>query len=82
MVDTPILNEKIKLSGLKKKYLAERLNLSHTSLNYKISGKNAFTVPEMVQLSNILGLSYAEIYEIFIKPNMSERQNVTDEDND
>ena len=48
------INELLKKSGLKKKYIAEKLGITPTTLSAKLSGKSAFTKPELFMLESIL----------------------------
>lgn len=48
------INELLKKSGLKKKYIAEKLGITPTTLSAKLNGKSAFTKPELFMLESIL----------------------------
>ena len=48
------INELLKKSGLKKKYIAEKLGITPTTLSAKLSGKSVFTKPELFMLESIL----------------------------
>ena len=57
LVDTKLLEKIIKESGLKKKRIAELLNLSPYSLSKKIRNENEFLLSEIACLCSILHLS-------------------------
>lgn len=68
MTDTKRLNDIIKERGLKKKYLAQQLNLSAYGLARKIDGKSDFRTGEVVALCDILGITKTtDKYDIFFK---------------
>lgn len=48
------INELLKKSGLKKKYIAEQLGITPTTLSLKLNGKGSFTKPELFMLESIL----------------------------
>lgn len=48
------INELLKKSGLKKKYIAARLGITPTTLSLKLSGKSSFTKPELFMIEAIL----------------------------
>lgn len=59
MTDIIELEKKIKESGLKKKYIAESLNLSRQGFKNKCDGKNPFTTREVVTLCKLLSITKA-----------------------
>ena len=65
MVDKKELEEAIKNSGKKRNYLAEKLNISSTSLYNKLNGITEFTAREMFVLSDELDLSEQDSKKIF-----------------
>lgn len=65
MIDTILLRTKIKESGFKMKYLAQKLDLSEYGFVLKIDGKNEFKVSEIKRLVAILNLSAKEKDQIF-----------------
>lgn len=68
MVDTQLLEEKIKSSGRKKTYLAERLGISIQNLKLKIDGKSDFKTNEVGVLCQELGINrLSEKEKIFFK---------------
>ena len=69
MTDTVRLKEKIKSSGLKMKYIAERLGLSTYGLRLKIENKSEFKTSEVAALCEILHITALEEKEaIFFAP--------------
>lgn len=66
MTNTDMLNEKIDFSGLKRKFIANVLGISISSLANKIYNRTEFTVPEMDKLSTLLNLSDKEKSKIFL----------------
>lgn len=67
-INTDLLMEKIRESGLKIKYIAKRTGLSVQAFNPKVKGKRAFTQPEIVSLASTLNLSPGEVMQIFFNP--------------
>ena len=68
MTDTDALNQIIDESGLKRKYIAEQLNLSAFSLAKKINNENEFKPSEIVALCNILNIrSMKKRMDIFFR---------------
>lgn len=65
MIDLELLNETINNSGLKRKYLAEQINLSRYGFSKKLSGENEFKLSEVTTLSELLNLSPEKRDSIF-----------------
>ena len=59
------LNEIIKIRGVKKEYLANKLGISRVSFSYKLNGKSRFTVDEALILAALLELTYEEFKDVF-----------------
>lgn len=57
MTDTLYLEDLIKLKGLKKGYLAERLSISRQALYLKINNESEFTATEINVLCEELGIT-------------------------
>jgi ribosome-binding protein aMBF1 (putative translation factor) len=57
MVDTQLLEEAIKSSGIKKSYLADKLGISIQSLRLKVKGKSDFKTDEASILCQELGIT-------------------------
>lgn len=66
MTNSKLLKEKIRDSGYKFLFLAEKMGLSRQGLYLKVNGTNDFTVPEMIKLCDLIGIdSLEEREEIF-----------------
>ena len=66
MTDTKLLKDKIKSSGLKLGYIAEKCGLTRQGLYKKIIGKNQFTQNEIKILSDVLSIEpVVEMRSIF-----------------
>ena len=65
MVDTALLKDSIKMSGLKLSYIAEQLGLSRQGLANKLRGDRRFTVNEVYDLRRLLGLTAGQAERIF-----------------
>ena len=59
MTNTKLLNEKILESGLKKKFIAEKLGLSTYGLQRKIENRSEFKASEISILCDLLGIRTA-----------------------
>ena len=57
MVNTELLKEKIKASGLKIEYIAEQLGVSRQSFYNKANNRVEFTSSEVVTVCNILSIT-------------------------
>lgn len=60
MTNTEALNDIIEKSGLKKKYIAERLGLSSYGMQRKIENVNEFKSTEIAALCKLLGINSLE----------------------
>ena len=65
MTDTKELHQRIEASGLKYKYIAQKLGITAYTLQLKIDNDNEFKVSEVDALSALLGLSLREKDAIF-----------------
>ena len=54
-IDNEKINEAIKRSGLKKKWIAEQLDITYNSLRRKLKGEINFSKLELEKLNSILG---------------------------
>lgn len=71
MTNTDRLNEVIKMSGLKKKWIAEKLGLSYFGLQKKIDNENEFKAGEIKKLCELLAItSLKSRDEIFFAENV------------
>lgn len=66
MVKTDELISRINDKGLKMKFIATTLGISVTSLWRKIRGMTDFRGSEIAKLSEILGLSSADVNRLFL----------------
>ena len=53
-IDNEKINEAIKKSGLKKKWIAEQLDMTYNSLRRKLKGEINFSKLELEKLNSIL----------------------------
>ena len=53
-IDNEKMNEAIKKSGLKKKWIAEQLDITYNSLRRKLKGEINFSKLELEKLNSIL----------------------------
>ncbi len=58
-----ILNKKIDESGVKNKYIAEKLGVSEQYISLILSGKRKLTADKVIAISQVLGIDY----RIFLK---------------
>lgn len=66
-VDYCKLNDDLRKKGLKKSYIAQKLNLSEPSLSRRLNGINEWRVSEVEKLSNLLGYDSCTRDSIFFK---------------
>lgn len=57
MVDTQYLENKIRESGKKKEYLAQKCGITRQSLTSKLRNKSTFTVDQVSALCRELGIT-------------------------
>lgn len=65
LTNTKLLLLKIKSSGLKIGFIADKMGLSRATLSYKINNHSDFKAGEIAMLRNILRLSQDEQEAIF-----------------
>lgn len=65
MTNTVLLERKIRESGLKRSYLAQKLKLSYYGLQRKIQGKSEFKTGEVQILCEELSINSDEMRVIF-----------------
>ena len=66
MTDTVLLKQRIKDSGLKLQFIAEKMGISRYTLTMKINNDSEFTTSEVESICNILGIdSLTERNDIF-----------------
>lgn len=66
MIDTK-LNRYIQARGLKSGYIASQLGITYQGFHKKMTGQSSFTAQEALQLKKLLGISEADMIEIFAK---------------
>lgn len=71
MVNSIELNKFIKKSGLKRIYIAKKLNISAMALRNKINNITEFKPSEIIALKTMLSLSNEDIQEIFFANNVA-----------
>lgn len=65
LTDTKRLREKIKESGIKHTFIADKLGISRQSLSRKLEDGSDFKISQMFILKDMLHLSAREAREIF-----------------
>ena len=72
MVNTPYLEEKIRLSGKKKQFLADKIGCTRQYLMMKVRNKAEFNLKEVGILCSELGISTSkEKNTIFFAPDVT-----------
>lgn len=71
LVNSIELNKFIKKSGLKRIYIAKKLNISAMALRNKINNITEFKPSEIIALKTMLSLSNEDIQEIFFANNVA-----------
>ena len=71
MLNSFLLKEKIKESGMTIKAIAEKIGMTRETLYNKISGKSEFTASEIVALSEVLRLSKEDRDYIFLNKKLN-----------
>ena len=65
-MDGTRLETMIKESGYKKQYIAERLGITSTGLNYKLQGKTDFKLREAIMIKMLLNMPDKVFFDVFI----------------
>lgn len=65
MINYKKLNDKVKNSGLKKSYIAQKLGLTPYGLAKKLNGATEFKASEIANISDVLNLTGEMREEIF-----------------
>lgn len=74
MVNTSLLNEKIKSSGLKREFIAEQIGLSRAGFYKKATNGSDFTTGEVAALCKLLSISkLTEKESIFFAPEVNKK---------
>lgn len=53
--DVGALRESVRASGLKQKYIAERVGVAEKTLSYMLTGRTKFPVEVYAEVCNVLG---------------------------
>ena len=64
-IDLTLLAEKIEQSGMKRKAIAERMNLTPMGLANKLKGKRDFSSTEIKGIAHAINLTREDILSIF-----------------
>lgn len=64
-INLTLLTEKIEQSGMKRKAIAEKMNLTTAGLRNKLIGKRDFSASEIKGIAHALNLTGNEILSIF-----------------
>lgn len=68
MFNERLFRAKVVLNGLTLMELALKLGINESTLHGKLKREGAFTRSEINRISNILGLSKDDVFEIFFAP--------------
>lgn len=71
MTDSNALRERIKQSGMKYRYVAERVGITPYALQRKIDNESEFKVSEVDALADLLGLTLWEKDAIFFSKQLN-----------
>lgn len=66
MTNVELLSKAIKKSGLRRRFIADSLEMGYDSFYKKCNGKTQFKASEIKALSELLHLSLEEMQEIFL----------------
>ena len=70
MTNVELLREKINASGLKITFIAEKCGITYQAFLNRLKGNVEFRMDETRTLTELLGLSEAEVMEIFFTKNV------------
>lgn len=59
------MEEAIKASGLRKRYIAEKINMGYDTMLAKISGRQEWKISEVQRLGDLIGISSDQRNAIF-----------------
>lgn len=77
MTNTELLEKRIKDSGLKLSFIAEKLGITRQALHRKIKGLVQFTGPEIKIMCELLKLQeWAEIKPVFFADNVDKNVDI------
>jgi ribosome-binding protein aMBF1 (putative translation factor) len=57
------INKSVDKCGMKKKYLAEQLNITYDTFRRKLSGEQEFKLNELLTLTTIINIKITEVFE-------------------
>ena len=69
-INLTLLAEKIEQSGMKRKAIAERMNLTPMGLANKLKGKRDFSATEIKGIAHAINLTGEDILSIFFNINV------------
>lgn len=67
MTNTVLLRQRLKDSGYRLRFVAQRLGLSYQGFLNKIENRSYFNANEIACLSSLLSLTMEEVEEIFLR---------------
>ena len=59
------MEEAIKASGLRKRYIAEKINMGYDTMLAKISGRQEWKISEVQRIGDLIGISSDQRNAIF-----------------
>lgn len=65
MTNSIAIKKKIEEKSFNQEMVAERLNISRSTLNLKINNQRSFTIGEMFALGDLLGIDDSDLRAIF-----------------
>lgn len=71
-INLTLLAEKIEQSGMKRKAIAEKMNLTPMGLANKLKGKRDFNATEIKSIASAINLTGDDILSIFFADNAGE----------
>lgn len=57
------IEKAISKSGLKKSYIADKLNMKYDTFRRKLNGENQFKVNEVLDLTELLNINIMEVFK-------------------
>ena len=71
-INLELLTTKIEQSGMKRKVIAEKMNLTTAGLRNKLIGKRDFNATEIKSIAHAINLTGDDILNIFFADNVGE----------
>lgn len=65
MYQREMMEEAIKTSGLRKRYIAEKINMRYDTMLAKISGRQEWKISEVQKLGDLIGINDDQRNAIF-----------------